>query len=92
MQTSKIANSLMTIEYQSGAWHADLTLLADEWKNWKKPIGENHTAEQILEYDYNKAQSLYKHRGIVTYYVWERSREKDVQDILCLLKTKITKF
>ena len=42
--------------------------------------------------DYNKARALYKHRGIVTYYVWQASQRQDVSDLLCLLRTMIMKY
>jgi hypothetical protein len=82
----------ITIEYQSSAWHADPTLTEDEWKNWNTPKGQKRTAHEVLTYDYNKARSLYKNRGIITYYVWEKTQEDDIERILCLLKTQITKY
>lgn len=81
----------MVIEYQSSAWHADPSLNEDKWNSWKTPKGKKKTAAEVLEYDYNKARSLYKHRKFVTYYVWQRSQDKDVEELLCLLKTLITK-
>jgi hypothetical protein len=77
----------MVIEYQSRAWHADPTLSEQEWNNWRPPKGEKKSAKSVLEYDYNKARSIFFARGFRTYYVWERSREHDVQELLCLLKT-----
>jgi hypothetical protein len=82
----------ITIEYQSSAWHADPTLTEDEWKSWNTPKGQKRTAHEVLTYDYNKARSLYKNRGIITYYVWEKTQEDDIERILCLLKTQITKY
>lgn len=82
----------MAIEYQSSAWHADPTLDEDQWKSWKTPKGKHRTAQEVLEYDYNKARSLYKHREFVTYYVWQRSQDNDVKELLCLLKTMIMKY
>jgi hypothetical protein len=81
----------MVIEYQSSAWHADPSLSEDKWNLWKTPKGKKKTAAEVLEYDYNKARSLYKHRKFVTHYVWQRSQDKDVEELLCLLKTLITK-
>lgn len=81
----------MAIEYQSSAWHANPTLFEDKWDNWKPPRGKLRSAAEVLQYDYNKARSLYKHRGIVTYYVWQESESIDKDNILCLLKTLITK-
>lgn len=81
----------ITVEYQSHAWHADPTMTNDEWDKWQVPKGKNKTANEALEYDYTKARALYKQRGFVTYYVWERTREDDVKDILCLLQTLIMK-
>jgi hypothetical protein len=77
----------MAIEYQSRAWHANPVLSETNWNNWKTPRGQIKTAQQVLEYDYKKARSLFKNRKIMTYYVWEASQNKDVEDILCLLKT-----
>jgi hypothetical protein len=82
----------IAIEYQSSAWHSDPTLSESEWSNWKPPRGNKKTADECLQYDYNKAKALYKHRKIVTYYVWQRSQERDIEDIICLLKTLITKY
>jgi hypothetical protein len=81
----------MVIEYQSLAWHADPSLNEDKWNLWTPPRGKKKTAAEVLEYDYNKARSIYKHRKFVTYYVWQRSQDKDVEELLCLLKTLITK-
>ncbi|CAB4129568.1 hypothetical protein UFOVP116_42 [uncultured Caudovirales phage] len=81
----------LAAEYQSHAWHADPRMTAEEWDKWQVPKGKPRTATEMLEYDYTKARALFKHRGIVTYYVWERTREDDVKDILCLLKTLIMK-
>lgn len=82
----------ITIEYQSLAWHADPTISDEQWNAWKPPRGKIKTAVEVLEYDYNKARSIYKHRGFVTYYVWERNHTQDIEDILCLLKTMIMKY
>lgn len=82
----------MAIEYQSSVWHADPTMTENEWKTWKPPKGKQKTAEQVLLYDYNKARSLYKNRGFRTYYIWQKTQEKDIEEIICLLKTQITKF
>lgn len=81
----------LVIEYQSKAWHADPALTDEEWNNWKPPRGVAKTAKEVLDYDYNKARSLYKHRGMVTYYVWQRTEKTDIEEILCLLKTMIMK-
>jgi len=82
----------IAIEYQSYAWHADPNLTETEWKNWKPPKGYPFTSQQVLTYDYNKARSLYKNRGIRTYYVWQKTQETDIEEIICLLKTLITKY
>jgi len=81
----------MVIEYQSSAWHADPGLSENEWRDWKPPRGKGRTAIDVLQYDYNKARSLYKNRGMITYYVWQRTQDTDIMEILCLLKTLITK-
>lgn len=86
-----IPKLMMVVEYQSSAWHADPTLSEDEWRNWKTPRGNVKTAIDVLQYDYNKARSLYKNRGMVTYYVWQRTQDTDITELLCLLKTLITK-
>ena len=82
----------IAIEYQSSAWHADPLLSQSEWESWKQPKGRPRVAHEVLEYDYTKARSLYKHRGMVTYYVWQKTQEQNVEEILCLLKTQITKY
>lgn len=82
----------LTIEYQSNAWHANPSLTEDLWNKWRPPRGKIKTADEVLEYDYNKARSLYKHRGFVTYYVWENTCIQDVEDLLCLLKTQNMKY
>ena len=81
----------LAVEYQSLAWHADPCLSEDEWNNWKTPRGKLKKAHEVLTYDYNKARSLYKYRGFVTYYVWQKTQNQDVKDLLCLLKTLNTK-
>lgn len=81
----------MVIEYQSSAWHADPMLSEDEWNTWSPPRGKTKSAIDVLKYDYAKARSLHKHRGITTYYVWQRTQDTDVREILCLLKTLNTK-
>lgn len=87
-----IPNLRIAIEYQSSAWHADPTLPEEDWNKWIPPRGKKYTAQEVLDYDYKKAKSLFEHRGLVTYYVWQRSQEQDVEEILCLLKTLITKY
>lgn len=82
----------IAIEYQSSAWHADPTLSEDKWNNWSPPRGKQKSAKEVLEYDYNKARSLFNHRGYVTYYVWQKTQDKDVKELLCLLKTQIMKY
>jgi hypothetical protein len=82
----------ITFEYQSSAWHADPRLTEDEWAKWCPPRGKKKTPEEVLQYDYDKARSLYKNRGITTYYVWQKTEKQDIEDGLCLLKTLITKF
>lgn len=82
----------VVVEYQSTAWHADPTLPLSEWDSWKPPRGSPKTAKEVLEYDFDKAKSIYKHRGFCVYFVWQRTQEKDVNDILCLLKTLNTKY
>jgi len=86
-----IPEYFIAIEYQSSTWHADPTLSESEWATWKTPKGVKRTAQEVLDYDYNKARSLFKHRKIVTYYVWKKTQETDIKDILCLLKTQIMK-
>jgi len=78
----------MVIEYQSLAWHADPTLTEDKWNSWQPPRGKKKTANEVLKYDYKKAKSLYKHRKFVTYYVWQKTQDNDIKDLLCLLKTQ----
>jgi outer membrane protein assembly factor BamA len=62
-----------------------------EWKSWKPPRGNKKTAEEVLKYDYNKARSLYKNRGFLTYYIWQKTEKENIEEILCLLKTMIMK-
>ena len=76
----------ITIEYQSSAWHSNPARDDDKWQQWVPPRGKPKTANESIEYDYNKARSLYKTRGIITYYVWEDTAADDVEEILCLLK------
>lgn len=81
----------LTIEYQSSAWHANPTLPEDKWQKWIPPRGKKISADNVLQYDYTKARSLYKHRKFITYYVWQETQESDVENIICLLKTLNTK-
>lgn len=82
----------MAVEYQSNAWHANPLLSEQEWRNWKPPKGKIRTAEETLKYDYDKAKSLYKNRGYLTYYVWQKSEKENIEEIMCLLKTLTMKF
>ncbi len=82
----------MVIEYQSSAWHSNPEWNYIKWDKWKPPRGKVKSANESLEYDYNKARALYKHRGLITYYVWEDTANDDVERILCLLKTSNTKY
>lgn len=81
-----IPDRKIAIEYQSSAWHADPTLSESEWNVWQPPKGKKRTAHEVLTYDYTKARSLYKNRGIVTYYVWQKTQKINIEEILCLLK------
>lgn len=82
----------ITIEYQSNAWHSNPTWDDIKWNNWCPPRGKKKTALESLDYDYNKARSLYKFRNIVTYYVWEDTADNDVRDMICLLQTMNMKY
>jgi hypothetical protein len=82
----------IAVEYQSNAWHADPTLSEADWSSWAPVKGKKKSAQSVLEYDYNKARVLYEERGYTTYYIWESSKQQDVEDILCLVQTKITKY
>jgi hypothetical protein len=81
----------LCIEYQSSAWHSNPVWDDARWNKWCPPKGTPKTAMESLTYDYKKARAMFRHRGIVTYYVWEDSAENDVKDMLCLLKTMNTK-
>ena len=82
----------IAIEYQSSAWHSNPSWDLLKWNNWVVPKGKKKTAQDALQYDYEKAKALYKHRGITTYYVWEDSAKEDIEGILCLLKTQNMKY
>lgn len=82
----------MVIEYQSNAFHADPSLPKEVWDNWHPVLGKKKTAMESLLYDYQKAKALYKHRGILTFHVWENSRDEEVEELLCLVKTMNTKY
>lgn len=81
----------LAIEYQSSSWHADPLLTENEWNVWHPPKGKTKSAAEVLLYDYNKARSLFKHRGYITYFVWQRTQEFDIERLACLLKTLIMK-
>ena len=81
----------LAVEYQSTAWHADPRLDESAWNNWQPPRGKKKSAAEVLKYDYDKAKSLYKNRRFMTYYVWQNTQEKDVEDLICFLKTQILK-
>ena len=82
----------LAIEYQSNAYHADPRLDETAWNAWKPPRGKIKSADEVLQYDYDKARTLFKKRNYVTYFIWENTKKQDVQDILCLLKTMTMKF
>jgi hypothetical protein len=81
----------IAIEFQSSAWHSNPSWDDTKWNNWCPPCGKLISAADALAYDYYKARVLYETRGITTYYVWEDTALQDVKDIICLLKTLITK-
>lgn len=81
----------ITVEYQSSAWHSNPSWDDNKWNSWYPPKGRKKTANESILYDYTKAKSLFKHRKIVTYYVWEDSLNTDIKGILCLLQTMIMK-
>jgi hypothetical protein len=82
-----IPSKNITIEYQSNAWHANPEWDDDRWSSWKPVKGPVYTADDKLKYDYKKAKEIYTQRGFRTHYVWEDSRNIDVERIICLLKT-----
>jgi hypothetical protein len=82
----------IAIEYQSNAYHANPSMSENEWNNWASIRGARRSANEVLEYDYIKARSLYTHRKILTYYIWEKTQDVDVGEMVCLLKTTIMKF
>ena len=75
------------IEYQSNAWHVNPAWDTEKWDNWTPPKGEIKLAQDVLNYDYHKAKYVYDELKLVTYYAWEDTQIKDVEQILCLLKT-----
>lgn len=81
----------MVIEYQSSTWHADPSMELHEWENWKPPKGIMRSPSEVLAYDYHKAKIAYVTRGFVTHYVWQKSQEFDIGELLCFIKTQITK-
>lgn len=81
----------MVIEYQSNAWHANPWMSDEEWSVWDTPRGKKITASESLNYDYTKAKALYENRGFYMYFVWEKTQQADVEEIICLLKTMTTK-
>lgn len=87
-----IPNFFMAIEYQSSVWHPNPMLTEEEWNRWRTPKGIKKCANEVLNKDYRKARALYKQRGFLTYYVWEQTQDKDVEELLCLLKTQNMKF
>lgn len=87
-----IPDFAIAIEYQSSVWHPNPTLNEEEWNKWSTPKGIKKYADEVLARDYKKAKVLFKRRGFYTYYVWEQTQDKDVEEILCLLKTQSMKF
>ena len=81
----------INIEYQSTAWHANPHWDDATWDKWTAPKGQKKSPESVLDYDYQKAKSLYNNRGIRTYFVWQSSAQLDIEYLLCLLKTLNTK-
>jgi len=86
-----IPEANIVVEYQSSAWHSNPSWDSKRWQTWHPPKGKKRTADEALQYDYVKARALYKHRGIVTHYIWEDSLREDLERILCLLKTQTMK-
>lgn len=82
----------LAIEYQSVAWHANPAWDSDRLHKWTTPRGKKVTAIESIMYDRNKAQALLETRHMNVRYVWEDSKNSDVEEILCLLKTLNTKY
>lgn len=77
----------LVVEYQSSAWHADPRMSDEDWNKWSPPRGKKKLAKDTLDYDYDKARTIYKLRGFTMHYIWQNSQTEDIEQLLCLLKT-----
>jgi hypothetical protein len=78
------------VEYQGTAYHAWPMLTDNEWQTWRH-LFTKETAEQRTLYEYQKARAIYSKYGYTMWYVWTPTAQTDVSNILCYLKTVITK-
>ena len=76
----------IAIEYQSLVYHSDPKMNDDEWNAWTK-LRTNETSTEAHNEDIKKARSLYKNRGYITFWVWQRSEKEDVNLILEYIKS-----
>ena len=71
----------IAIEYQSYAHHSDPNMGLEEWNAWRE-IYSKADSKKVHDADITKARELYKNRGYITFWVWEKSHKQDVESIL----------
>lgn len=71
----------IAIEYQSFVHHSDPNMELEEWNTWRE-IYSKADSKKVHDADITKARELYKNRGYITFWVWEKSHKQDVESIL----------
>ena len=82
----------VAIEYNSNAFHADPRMSNEDWVSWKPVRGVPRTASEVYEYDVNKARTLFKFRGFLTFFVWENTVSTDVDNVIIYIGDKLEKL
>jgi hypothetical protein len=78
-----IPSLYLCIEYQSRAYHPNPEVLTEsEWSVWRPVRGEAISADEKLNYDIEKAKSLFRRKGFATWFVWQDTQIDDVKMIM----------
>ncbi len=71
----------LAVEFQGAKFHPGPELSKEELKDWVQMFSRK-TAVEIIDRDQLKADALYEKRGFVTFYVYEKCHNIDLQRII----------
>lgn len=82
----------LVVEYHSSAYHPNpFVLTEEEWSNWS-PRFPSGTDNRFMQNDLFKAKAIWLNMKYVTFPVWERTQNTDVEALMeyleCLLEIK----